>query len=55
MIQVISTVKISLAPALNSINTRSRVKFDGSCLKLDKVTFTNKKVDNIYILSEINL
>ena len=28
---------------------------DGSCLKQEKVTFTHKKVSNIYIAYEINL
>ena len=37
----------SLAPA------RTRVKF--FCLKQDKVTFTHKKIVNIYIVHEINL
>ena len=45
----------SLIPALNHINTKLRVKFDGSCLKQEKVTFTHKEVDNIYIVYEINL
>ena len=44
----------SLIPALNHINTKLRVKFDGSCLKQEKVTFTHKEVDNIYIVYEIN-
>ena len=45
----------SLASGLNYIDTRSQVKFDGSCLKYDKVTFTHKQVVNIYIIYEINL
>ena len=35
-------------------NTKIRVKFDGSCLK-QEITFTHKKVLNIYIVCEINL
>ena len=34
---------------------RTKVKFDGQCLKQDKVTFTHKKVVNIYPLYKINL
>ena len=45
----------SLTPALNHINTKLRVKFDESCLKQEKVTFTHKKVVNICIVYEINL
>ena len=45
----------NLAPVLNYINTKSRVKFDGSCLKQDKVRFTHKKVVNIFIALKINV
>ena len=38
-----------------SFNTKLRVKFKGSCLKQEKVTFTNNKVVNVYIACEINL
>ena len=40
-----------LAPSLDYIGVRTRVKFDGQCLKQDKVTFTNKKIVNIYIVN----
>ena len=33
----------SLAPSLNYINTKASVKFNGSCLKEDKITFTHEK------------
>ena len=42
-------------PALNYVNTRLRVKFDGSCLRQEKLTFTPKNVPNIYIFYKINL
>ena len=45
----------SLAPALSYVGTKTRVKFDGGCLKQDKVTFTHEIVVNIYIAYEINL
>ena len=45
----------SLAPALNYVNTKSRVTFDGSCLKQDKVTFTHKNLVHTFIVYEINL
>ena len=32
----------------------TKVEFDGSCLKQDKVTFNHEKVVNIYIAYEIN-
>ena len=45
----------TLAPALNHINTKLRVNFDGSCLKQEKVTFTHKNVVKIYIVYGMNL
>ena len=45
----------SLASAVNYINTKTQVKFDDSCLKQGKVTFIHKKVDNIFLVYEINL
>ena len=44
-----------LAPSLSYIVTKTRVKFEGQCLKQDKVTFTHKAVVNVYIFYEINL
>ena len=41
--------------ALNHIGFRTRIKFDGQCLKQDKVIFNHKTVVNIYILLEINV
>ena len=35
--------------------TKIQVKFDGSCLKQEKVTFTHKQEVNIYIVYKINL
>ena len=38
-----STSDNSLAPSLRYIGTKTRLKFVGSCLKQDKITFTHKK------------
>ena len=43
----------SLNPALNYYGTKTRVKFTGSCLKQSKITYTHKKVVNIYIVYEL--
>ena len=43
-----------LTPSLNYIGTKIRVKFNGSCLKQDNVTYTHEKIVNIYIVYEIN-
>ena len=45
----------SLTPALNYIDVKTRVKFDGSCFKQDKIIFTYGNIVNIYIVYEINL
>ena len=43
-----------LTPSLNYLGTKIRVNFSGSCLKQDKVTYSHKKIVNIYIVYEIN-
>ena len=45
----------SLTLALNYINTKFWVKFDGICLKQDNITFKHKQVVSVYIAYEINL
>ena len=45
----------SLAPGLNCIGNKVRVKFVESCLKQDKLTHARGKIVNIYIVYEINL
>ena len=44
----------SFAPSGIYIGVRLRVKYDSQCLKQDKVTFTHRKVMNIYTFYEIN-
>ena len=44
----------SLTPALSYYGTKTRVKFTGSCLKQDKITFNHGKVVNIYIVYELD-
>ena len=43
-----------LSPSLNYLGTKIRVRFSGSCLKQDKITYTHGKIVNIYIVYEIN-
>ena len=45
----------SLAPALRYTGNKTRVKFDRSCLKQDKIAFAHGKTVNIYIVYEISL
>ena len=48
-----STSHDSLAPALRHYGTKAKVKFDGSCFKQDKITFTHGKLVYIYIIYEM--
>ena len=50
-----TTSNNSLAPSLNPLDVRTRVKSDGICLKEDEVTFTHGNLVNIYIVCETNL
>ena len=44
----------SLTPSISYYNAHKiRVKFTGSCLKQDKITYTHKKIVNIYIVYEL--
>ena len=43
-----------LNPSLNYLGTKTRVRFSGSCLKQDKITYTHGKIVDIYIVYEIN-
>ena len=43
----------SLNPQLSYYGAKTRVWFDGNCLKQDEVTFNHGKVVNIYMVYEI--
>ena len=53
-IDSIKTPNHSITPNLDYYGTKTRVEFNGSCLKQDIVTFNHKKVVNIYIVYEIS-
>ena len=38
-----------LNPQLSYFGAKTRVVFNGSCLKQDKITYTHRKIVNIYI------
>ena len=50
----ITTSNNKITPELNYYGTKIRVKFSGSCLKQDKVTYSHGKIVNIYIVYEIS-
>ena len=54
-IHTATTSANSLAPTLSYFSNKTRVKFVGSCLKQDKITFSHGKIVNIYITYKINL
>ena len=41
-------------PSLDYLGPKIRVKFNGSCLKQDKITYTHGRIVNIYIVYEIS-
>ena len=43
-----------ITPELSYYGTKTRVEFNGSCLKQDKVTYNHGKIVNIYIVYEIS-
>ena len=53
-INSIKTPNYIITPKLNYYGTKTRVEFNGSCLKQDSVTFNHGKVVNIYIVYEIS-
>ena len=53
-INSITTPNHSITPNVDYYGTKTRVEFNGSCLKQDKITFNHGKVVNIYIVYEIS-
>ena len=51
--KAISTSDNSLNPTLSYYGTKIRVKFTGDCLKQPKISYTHRKVVNIYIVYEL--
>ena len=49
-----STSNKMLNPSVNYVGTKVGVKFNGDCLKQDKISFDHGKIVNIYIVYEIN-
>ena len=52
-IKPLTTSDNGLAPALNYYGTKTRVKFTGSSLKQSKISYTHRKIVNIYIFYEL--
>ena len=43
----------SLTPELSYYGTKTRIKFTGSCLKQSKISYTDQKVVNLFIIYEL--
>ena len=48
-----STANKLFNPSVDYIGTKTRVKFNGDCLKQDKISFDHGKIVKIYIAYEI--
>ena len=48
-----SISNISISPQFSFYGAKMRVEFTGSCLKQQKISYTHKKVVNIYIVYEL--
>ena len=49
-----TTSDYKLNPELTFFGTKTKLEFNGSCLKQDKITYYHGKVVNIYIVYEIS-
>ena len=53
-INSIAASNYSITPSLEYLGAEIRVKFNGSCLKQDKITYAYGKIVNIYIVFKIS-
>ena len=49
----LTTSNKMLNHSVDFVGTKGRVKFNGDCLRQDKITFNHGKIVNIYIVYEI--
>ena len=49
-----TTSDFKFNPELRVFGTKTKVEFNGNCLKQDKITYDHEKVVNIYIVYEIS-
>ena len=53
-INSITVSNYSITPELNYFSNKMGVKFNGNCLKQDKIAYTHGKIVNIYTVYEIS-
>ena len=51
-INSITASNFIIIPSLDYVGAKVRVKFNGSCLRQDKITYIHVKIVNIYIVYE---
>ena len=51
---ILKTSDYTITPELSYYDSKTRVKFSGSCLKQDKVSHSHGKIVNIYLVYEIS-
>ena len=54
MLDSITASNCKITPELSFYGTKTKVEFNGSCLKQDKVTYNHGEIVNIYIVYEIS-
>ena len=54
LILLLHLITYNITPKLSYYGTKTSVKFDGSCLKQDKITYNHEKIVNIYTVYEID-
>ena len=52
-INSITASSYKVTPQLIYFDTKTRVEFNGSCVKQEKITFNHSKIVNTYIVYEI--
>ena len=52
-INTLITSNKMLNPSVDYVGTKVKVKFNGDCLKQEKITFNKIKIVNIYVVYEI--
>ena len=54
-INSIKLVNLSITPFLDYCGTKTRLEFNGSCLKQDKIAYSHEKIVNVYISDYLTL
>ena len=50
-INSITAFNYSITPKVSYFGTKTRVEFNGSCLKQDRITYNHRTMENMYIVN----